>query len=92
MNEISNFCNGECSKKKSTSPGFNPNNPPYAINNGNNQAALDSNTISMDAIHNISIEYNVHNLYGLLESWATHDAMEKVRGTRAFGTKRTDVV
>jgi len=93
MNEISNFCSGECATpeipKKISKDKFNPNNPPYAINNGNNQAALDDKTITADAIHNISIEYNVHNLFGLLESWATHEALEKVRGARAFVISRS---
>lgn len=84
MNEISNFCDGECATEKSKR--FSPNNPPYTINNADTGAPLDSDTISMDAIHNISIEYNVHNLFGLLEAAATKQALEKVRGQRAFGT------
>ena len=42
MNEISNFCNGNCDSKnkpKSVS-GFDPNNPPYAINNRNEHVRL----------------------------------------------------
>jgi hypothetical protein len=110
MNEISNFCSGECTSQvvapqscgeaqssqgaprkptKSTHNNlqFNPNTPPYAINNEGNHLALDYHTIAMDAVHNNSIlEYNVHNMYGLMESWATQLAMEKTRGKRAFGT------
>lgn len=82
MNEISNFCDGECGgQRKKRAPGahkyvqkkircakfgsssqyfqcnlfvtvflgFDPNNPPYAINNLADHAALDSGTISTDA-------------------------------------------
>ena len=65
--------------------GFNPNNPPYTINNKNNHSPLDQGTISMDAKHNLTIEYNMHNLYGMLEASATQQALQKVRGKRALG-------
>ena len=70
MNEISNFCNGECS---SISRGpvdglqFDPNNPPYKINNqGSTNTGLNTKTLDMDAVHygNLS-EYNTHNLFGM---------------------------
>lgn len=75
MNEISNFCTGQCSQKKeSRQEKFDPNNPPYNINNGGNSQVtnceyildckdpLDTKTVSADAIHYNSIEYNTHNM------------------------------
>ena len=89
MNEISNFCNGECldSNPRPKSDQFSPTNPPYGINNMESRQALDERTISMDAVHNLSIEYNLHNMFGYLESCATQQALEKVRGKRALGKK-----
>ena len=70
MNEISNFCNGECSSV-SQEPAvnglkFDPNNPPYKINNqGNTNTPLNTKTLDVDAIHNGNLlEYNTHNLFG----------------------------
>ena len=107
MNEISNFCTGECpppnaaasprvtfttsaSRVKRVSltfcaccyalrdhcakaQSFNPNDPPYAINNGGAQNPLDTKTLAMDAQHTLPdnqtvLEYNCHNLYGFTES------------------------
>ena len=71
MNEISNFCNGECngdSKLRRSVYGlkFDPNNPPYHINNhGNASIALNMKTLDMDVVHYGGIlEYNSHNLFG----------------------------
>ena len=69
MNEISNFCNGACSSEERTGPRkafFDPNNPPYAINNFLNNAPLDTKTVSMDAVHYGQVlEYNAHNIFGI---------------------------
>ena len=74
MNEISNFCNGECSNTSKSydkklrlvkNLGFDPVDPPYKINNQGTDAPLNTKTLDMDAAHNGQhIEYNVHNLYG----------------------------
>lgn len=75
MNEISNFCNGECSEislphdkqlRSIKKLGFDPVDPPYKINNQGTQAPLNTKTLDMDATHNNKafVEYNVHNLYG----------------------------
>lgn len=74
MNEASNFCDGECkstNKEVAQQPrarngsGFDPNNPPYSINNANTKAPLDSRTIAVDATHYGGVlEYNAHNLFG----------------------------
>lgn len=45
--------------------GFDPNNPPYAINNQGNHIALNIKTLDMDAQHYGGVlEYNSHNLFG----------------------------
>jgi len=99
MNEISNFCSGECSnnilinndKKKNIS--FDPNNPPYKICNGGypQQDDLHTNTLSMDCKHDDGkiLEYNCHNLFGLMETWATKESLEKIRGKRAVVISRS---
>ena len=116
MNEISNFCSGECfssqdenripyqslSKSgtrtrlrrhgtKTKRVGFNPDSPPYAINNFNSKAPLNTKTLDMDATHldRAVLEYNAHNLYGLSEARATSSALEGVKGTRSFVISRS---
>eukprot|EP01114_Cavostelium_apophysatum_P008877 TRINITY_DN2179_c0_g1_i4.p2 TRINITY_DN2179_c0_g1~~TRINITY_DN2179_c0_g1_i4.p2 ORF type:complete len:897 (-),score=121.06 TRINITY_DN2179_c0_g1_i4:67-2757(-) len=93
MNEISNFCDGQCAKpsdKKNRQDQFDPNNPPYKINNrGNAQQPLDYKTISADAVHTIGLEYNTHNMFGMMEGWATQEALEAVRGKRALVISRS---
>lgn len=80
MNEVSNFCNGECTslldeepitksdyltKKSVVYNGFDPNNPPYSIDNQGNKLPLNTRAIATDAKHYGGIlEYNVHNLFG----------------------------
>lgn len=74
LNEISNFCNGECSNPSLSHEQqlrsvkklqFDPVNPPYRINNDGTNAPLNTKTLDMDAVHNGQyIEYNAHNLYG----------------------------
>ena len=76
MNEISNFCTGECQSAKtnrrpnskeirSSSLGFDPNNPPYKINNEGTNTELNVKTLDMDAVHYGGVlEYNAHNLFG----------------------------
>ena len=79
MNEISNFCDGACEVldvgkffKGKGEPleekgnfRFDPNNPPYTINNRGQHSALNSHTTDMDCVHYGGIlEYNAHNIYG----------------------------
>ena len=68
MNEISNFCNGQCSNgydKPYSSVGFNPQTPPYSINNQGNKVTLNVKTLDMTAVHYGGVlEYNAHNLFG----------------------------
>lgn len=84
MNEASNFQNGQ---PTSSSP---YNNPPYAINNCGNRAALNVKTTSMDCVHynNIS-EYDVHNLFGFMEGIATRTALETFYNKRSFVLSRS---
>jgi alpha-glucosidase (family GH31 glycosyl hydrolase) len=86
MNEISNFCNGECSSSIRT----DPLSPPYSINNQGNKAPLNTKAISVDAVHYGNVlEYNAHNLFGLTEAIATNKALENVRKTRSFVISRS---
>lgn len=81
MNEAANFI---------TSPS-NPNstfdNPLYRFNNGKN---INDRAIPVTAYHygNLS-EYNVHNLFGHMESIATHAALLNVTGKRPFVLSRS---
>lgn len=85
MNELSNFCDGQC-----TAVG-DPNNPPYKINNQMRQLPLNTKTLDMDAVHaGAVLEYDAHNLFGLSEAIATRQALEAVRGgRRAFVISRS---
>ena len=69
MNEISNFCNGECtgvSEPDNDGLKYDLNNPPYKINNQGDNTPLYIKTLDMDAIHYGPLrEYDVHNLYGI---------------------------
>jgi alpha-glucosidase len=92
MNEPSNFCDGACVtslKEIAIESATSPNNPPYAINNGNNKLSLHTKTLDMDAVHYAGIEYDLHSLYGFTEQIATRSALEKIRGKRAFSLSRS---
>ena len=69
MNEISNFCNGECnsvSHELDDGLKFDPNNPPYKINSQGSSTALNVKTLDMDTVHYGNVlEYNSHNLFGM---------------------------
>ncbi|EFA78630.1 alpha-glucosidase [Heterostelium album PN500] len=73
MNEISNFCNGDCSEENengNTGPvdNYDPNYPPYLPGG----FPLDTKTINMSSVvfFNTSV-YNSHSLYGYSEGYAT---------------------
>eukprot|EP01117_Protostelium_nocturnum_P008400 TRINITY_DN29_c2_g1_i2.p1 TRINITY_DN29_c2_g1~~TRINITY_DN29_c2_g1_i2.p1 ORF type:complete len:707 (+),score=283.88 TRINITY_DN29_c2_g1_i2:811-2931(+) len=97
MNELSNFCDGDCQDKPipPSNPNkfvFNANFPPYKINNLANGAKnpLFAKTISPDSVHYGGVlEYDSHNLFGYMESWASKEAMEKIRGERALIISRS---
>ncbi|KAJ2764163.1 hypothetical protein IWQ57_005272, partial [Coemansia nantahalensis] len=91
MNEASSFCTGSCGSGRPagevpelpwlTDRPHRPVNrsnpllaPPYAIHNP--EAELSDKTIETTALHaNGVAEYHVHNLYGLMESRLTRDAL-----------------
>jgi len=65
---------------------FDPNKPPYPINNGGQRNPLVTTTIPMDAVHEGNVlEYNAHSLYGFTEANATRVALERIYKKRAFG-------
>ncbi|XP_065907370.1 uncharacterized protein [Dysidea avara] len=96
-NEISNFCNGQCSTvshKKWLSLvkklQFDPVDPPYHINNQGIHAALNIRTLDMNALHSGNItEYNTHNLFGLTESISTITTLDTLRGKRSLLVSRS---
>ncbi|KAH9900330.1 glycosyl hydrolases family 31-domain-containing protein [Epithele typhae] len=56
------------------------NAPPYAIHNGD--PSLADNTVSPNATHqNGLVEFDVHNLWGMMEEKATHLALLSLRPT-----------
>ncbi|XP_071921051.1 alpha-glucosidase-like [Coffea arabica] len=87
MNEISNF------NTSSPNPTSTIDNPPYKINNSGAHLPIASKTVPGTAVHFFNVtEYNVHNLYGFLESRATNQALVKLKGKRPFVLSRSTFV
>jgi alpha-glucosidase (family GH31 glycosyl hydrolase) len=70
--------------------------PPYAIGNDNSGQALGHKTLPPSALHYDAAtaqwavrEYDVHNLFGLMEARLTADAVAAVRGKRPFVLSRS---
>ncbi|KAJ7315883.1 hypothetical protein JRQ81_002045 [Phrynocephalus forsythii] len=83
MNEPSNFVDGsleDCPRNKLE-------NPPYVP--GVLGGSLKSRTLCASSKQYLSSHYNLHNLYGLTEAIASHDALVKVRGKRPFVISRS---
>ncbi|KAJ7680135.1 glycoside hydrolase family 31 protein [Mycena rosella] len=94
MNEISSFCEGSCGLSArgigaGNQTGIDINNPPYAIHNGNGRLAV--STLSPNATHfGGYAELDVHNMWGLTEEMATHEALQSILpGQRPFIISRS---
>ena len=60
-------------------------NPPYQVNNGDNRYNTSYKTVAVTATHyDGTLEYNAHNLYGMYETLATANALQKLRNKRQF--------
>ncbi|XP_044321012.1 probable alpha-glucosidase Os06g0675700 [Triticum aestivum] len=85
MNEPSNF--------KAWEPLNEYDDSPYRINNTGIHRNLNNKTVPVSAVHfNGVSEYDAHNLYGLLESRATHDALLKDTARRPFVLSRATFI
>ncbi|XP_063816822.1 lysosomal alpha-glucosidase isoform X2 [Pseudophryne corroboree] len=83
MNEPSNFVLGSvdnCPDNKLEKPPYVP-----AVIGG----ALQHATICASSKQHVSTHYNLHNLYGLSEAIASHNALVKIRGKRPFIISRS---
>eukprot|EP00826_Nyctotherus_ovalis_P008235 TRINITY_DN1212_c0_g5_i2.p1 TRINITY_DN1212_c0_g5~~TRINITY_DN1212_c0_g5_i2.p1 ORF type:complete len:929 (-),score=291.48 TRINITY_DN1212_c0_g5_i2:56-2842(-) len=105
MNEIANFCNGECkegetTKNLRTSLGKNQHDPhefdniPYRPGN----CDLNEKTVSMTGYHfsedefgdRVRKEYNTHSLWNLYEAKSTHEFLAEHLKTRPFVLTRSN--
>ncbi|KAG9298864.1 hypothetical protein G9A89_015885 [Geosiphon pyriformis] len=67
-------------KKSKELASLSVNNPPYAINNFGNELPLCTRTSPMDAFHHSGIiEYDAHNLFGLMQSMVTNRALQSIQ-------------
>uniref|UniRef100_A0A803MKV0 Alpha-glucosidase n=1 Tax=Chenopodium quinoa TaxID=63459 RepID=A0A803MKV0_CHEQI len=84
MNEASNFITS------APTPGSSLDDPPYKINNSGGRVPIISKTIPATAMHYGNVtDYNVHNLYGFLESQATREALVRTSKERPFLLSRS---
>ncbi|XP_060108603.1 lysosomal alpha-glucosidase [Heteronotia binoei] len=83
MNEPSNFVEGSLDG----CPNNKFENPPYVP--GVLGRSLKTHTICASSKQYLSSHYNLHNLYGLTEAIASHDALVRARGRRPFVISRS---
>ncbi|XP_073350989.1 lysosomal alpha-glucosidase [Pagrus major] len=83
MNEPASFVQGSVEG----CPEGDLEHPPYTPRVVGGQ--LNSGTLCMSAQQKLSTHYNLHNMYGLTEAFATHSALMKVRGKRPFVLSRS---
>ncbi|XP_054834159.1 lysosomal alpha-glucosidase [Eublepharis macularius] len=83
MNEPSNFVEGSLEG----CPNNKLENPPYVP--GVLGGSLKTHTLCASSKQYLSSHYDLHNLYGLMEAIASHDALVKVRGKRPFVISRS---
>ncbi|XP_051905568.1 lysosomal alpha-glucosidase isoform X2 [Hippocampus zosterae] len=83
MNEPASFVSGSlegCPDTELESPPYTPR-----VVGGR----LSAFTLCMSAQQNVSTHYNLHNMYGLTEAFATNRALVKARGKRPFVLSRS---
>uniref|UniRef100_A0A3P8WJY7 Lysosomal alpha-glucosidase n=1 Tax=Cynoglossus semilaevis TaxID=244447 RepID=A0A3P8WJY7_CYNSE len=83
MNEPSSFVQGSVEG----CPDTGLENPPYTPRVIGGQ--LNSGTLCMSAQQKQSTHYNLHNMYGLTEAFATNRALMKITGKRPFVLSRS---
>uniref|UniRef100_A0A8C6TG08 Lysosomal alpha-glucosidase n=1 Tax=Neogobius melanostomus TaxID=47308 RepID=A0A8C6TG08_9GOBI len=83
MNEPSSFVQGSVDG----CPDSDLENPPYTPSVVDGQ--LNSKTLCMTAQQHLSTHYNLHNMYGLTEAYATHKALTNIQGKRPFVLSRS---
>ncbi|KAM9843546.1 lysosomal alpha-glucosidase [Aulostomus maculatus] len=83
MNEPSSFVQGSLDG----CPETDLENPPYTPSVVGGR--LSSGTLCMSAQQRLSTHYNLHNMYGLTEAYATHSALTKLARKRAFVLSRS---
>ncbi|XP_025416315.1 lysosomal alpha-glucosidase-like isoform X2 [Sipha flava] len=86
MNEPANFVDGDLNGCLSFESDH-WENPQYLPNIVGNH--LNYKTICMSARHYAGVHYNLHNVYGLVETIATYDALSKLKNTRPFVISRS---
>ena len=97
MNEVTSFCDGECPDDNSTDMYQNQTDYPF---NPLGDRDLINQTISLDALHHPygnqseekHTEYNMHSLYGIMQSKTTYDLWLKgsnLQGRRPFILSRS---
>ncbi|XP_033827576.2 lysosomal alpha-glucosidase [Periophthalmus magnuspinnatus] len=83
MNEPSSFVRGSVDG----CPDTDLENPPYTPPVVGGQ--LNSKTLCMSAQQLLSTHYNLHNMYGLTEAYATHKALINIQRKRPFVLSRS---